>query len=198
MRDQIVPVRRGFVKWGRARSSVVPVTLNRRSHLLASFLDISDLRQAENDRVHLEAELSQARKMEALGTLAGGIAHDFNNILMAQIGFSELAIAKIGAELGVEKELQSVFTSAQCARELVQQILAFSRREACQRQAVRMKPLLTEALELFRASLPAGIDIRTDFAGDPVAMIDATQFHQVFMNLCTSARHAMKETGGTI
>lgn len=178
--------------------SVVPVTLNRRAHLLASFLDISDLRRAENDRVHLESELAQARKMEALGTLAGGIAHDFNNILMALIGFTELAMVKADAGSEIGKDLESVFKAAQRARELVHQILSFSRRDERQNKPVRIKPLVIETLDLFRATLPGGIGIKTVFTGDPVAMIDATQFHQVLMNLYTNARHAMKENGGTI
>ena len=178
--------------------NVTPVTLNRRPHLLASFLDISQLREAEMDRARLETQLAQAHKMEAIGTLAGGIAHDFNNILSAVIGFTELAIDGTPEDAPLSGYLQEIHTAGLRAKELVWQILAFSRREVPTLRPVALRSLVEEALKLIRASLPATITIDAQMDSDAPVMADATQIHQVLMNLCTNAWHAMEDGGGIL
>ncbi|WP_226048210.1 ATP-binding protein [Geobacter anodireducens] len=149
--------------------------------------------------MHLESQLRHAQKMEAVGTLAGGIAHDFNNILGAIIISTELALddAKEGASN--PELLEIVLNAAERGRNLVTQILAFSRQGEQKRQTVRMAPIVKECLKLLRASLPTTIDIRpTIRCEDAMASIDPTQIHQVIVNLCTNAAHAMHGKVGTL
>ena len=147
----------------------------------------------------LETQLRQAHKMEAMGTLAGGIAHDFNNILGAVLGYTELAMYKSRDGKDNRQDLEKVLAAGERAKNLVSQILSFSRQSDHERKPVQIVPILTEALTLLRASIPANIEIRTDLP-DNLANVsaDATQIHQVLMNLCTNAAHAMGETGGIL
>lgn len=161
--------------------------------------DITERKQAEEENRQLELQLRQAQKLEAIGTLAGGIAHDFNNILGAIIGYTELAQEDIAAEHRSRKRLQEVLKAGHRAKELVQQILAFSRQSVPERKPVAIALIIKEALKLLRATLPATIQIRTelDTKHDRV-VADPVQVHQVLMNLCTNAAHAMHEKGGTL
>lgn len=161
--------------------------------------DITPRKQAEAERSHLEAQLNQAQKMEAIGTLAGGIAHDFNNILGAILGFTELAAADIAPGSLPHQNLQEVLQAAQRAKELVQQILAFSRRSSPERRAIHVRPIVLEVAKLMRSALPSSIEVRTDYSGAPDRIVaDPVQIHQVLMNLCTNAGHAMEARGGTL
>jgi PAS domain S-box-containing protein len=149
------------------------------------------------EEMQLEAQLHQARKMEALGTLAGGIAHDFNNILMAIMGFSELAMAEAPEDSRLRSRLRRVLQAGERARDLVRQILAFSRRGELERAPLELGPLVKETLALLRATLPANIAIRRDIdsqAGTTLA--DPGQIHQIVMNLCTNAAYALEHAGG--
>lgn len=146
-----------------------------------------------------ERQMQQVLKLQAIGTLAGGIAHDFNNILFPIIGYTELALDDVPKESPTCKSLQEVLKAANRAKELVQQILTFSRQNGRERKPIRVSAIIGEALRLLRASIPRTIDILTEIdeaAGS--VMGDPTQIHQVAMNLCTNAYHAMLETGGRI
>lgn len=166
---------------------------------LGSGQDITELKQAEEKRRNLEARLRQSYKMEAIGTLAGGIAHDFNNILSSVLGFAEFAKIKLEKGKSIDNELDEVLKAGARARELVKQILTFSRKSEFKKNPIELPPLIKETLKFLRASLPTTIEIRQDLpSSGSMIMADPTQVHQVLMNLCTNAAYAMKETGGVL
>ncbi|KIX15340.1 ATP-binding protein [Dethiosulfatarculus sandiegensis] len=147
----------------------------------------------------LENQLRQAQKMEAMGSLAGGVAHDFNNILTAIMGYAELATEDIPEEHSSCLFMRQVLKAGGRAKELVRQILAFSRQETLEMKPVNLKQVLQETVNLLRASIPTSVDIRTKLhASRGLVMADQTQLHQVFMNLGANAAHAMREGGGVL
>jgi signal transduction histidine kinase/ActR/RegA family two-component response regulator len=146
-----------------------------------------------------ERQMQQVLKLQAIGTLAGGIAHDFNNILFPIIGYTEISMDDVPEDSPIRRNLEEILKAANRARELVQQILTFSRQNGRERKPIRVQLIAKEALRLLRASIPKTIDIRTDLEERCNAIMgDPTQIHQVIMNLCTNAYHAMQETGGTL
>jgi PAS domain S-box-containing protein len=147
----------------------------------------------------LQRQLQQAQKMEAIGTLAGGIAHDFNNILGAVVGYTELAAMDLIQGSQAHGHLQEVLKACRRARDLVKQILAFSRQSGQERVPLHLGSVVKEALKLLRSSLPTTIEIKVAIEPDlrPV-LADGTQIHQVIMNLCTNSAHAMEERGGLL
>jgi PAS domain S-box-containing protein len=154
-----------------------------------------------SESTRLKAQLLQAQKMEAIGTLAGGIAHDFNNILMAIIGYTQLAHSRAPEGSSVRRYLEQVLTAGSRARDLVTQILTFSRQAEQELKPVKVAPIVKEGLRLLRSSLPSTIEIREDIAVPPeggVVLADPTQIHQVLINLCTNARDAMAAKGGIL
>jgi len=147
----------------------------------------------------LERQLRQAQKMEAIGTLAGGIAHDFNNILAAILGYTELAKMDASVDSRVPENLNKVINASYRAKDLVTQILAFSRQSEHKLSPTNISLIIKEVLKLLRASLPATIEIRQHIKVNPGnVMADPTQIHQVLMNICSNAGHAMRDTGGTL
>ncbi len=167
--------------------------------LLGIVRDISARVRAESERKLLEESLRQSQKLESLGTLAGGIAHDFNNILTGMFGFIELARHDLPAAHPAQESLHQVLASGHRAKDLVRQILAFSRHQQGERLAVDLPLVVGEAVKLLRSTLPAKVelDTRLDPACPPI-LADPTQIHQIVMNLCTNAWHALPDRGGRI
>lgn len=146
------------------------------------------------DRKHLETQILQAHKMEAIGTLAGGVAHDFNNILAAILGYTELVLYDVPRQSRAWENLHEVLAAAQRATALVQQILTFSRSTAQDRQLIQLTPIVAEVLRLLRASLPSTIAIQQRYSAHNAMILgDATQIHQVLMNLGSNAAYAMRD-----
>jgi two-component system cell cycle sensor histidine kinase/response regulator CckA len=161
--------------------------------------DITEQRTAERQRRNLEEQLRQAQKMDALGTLSGGIAHDFNNILTGIIGNLQLAEMDLPQGHAATLSLDEAAKASRRARDLVARILSFSRLDQNDRLPTPLAPIVMEAVQLLRASLPSTIEIRTTIAKDcPAVLYAAAQIHQVIMNLGTNAAHAMRETGGVL
>jgi signal transduction histidine kinase/ActR/RegA family two-component response regulator len=151
------------------------------------------------ERQQLAEQFRQAQKMEAIGTLAGGIAHDFNNIIAAISGYTELAKLELGDAHPVVNHLDAVLTGSSRAASLVRQIMAFTRQQEHERHPIQLRHVVNEALNLLRASIPSSIDFDIDLDRDlPTVLADATQIHQVVMNLCTNAWHAMKDRPGKL
>ncbi len=152
-----------------------------------------------SDRKRMQSQLRQSQKMEAIGTLAGGIAHDFNNILQSILGYTGLARDSIETGHEAEEYLSVVMKAGLRARDLVQQILAFSRQSDLQLSVVDLSLIVRESTKLMRAAMPSTINIRTEMMDRDVHVLgDPVQLHQVLMNLCTNGGYAMRDTGGTL
>ena len=156
--------------------------------------DLSPKHKLDQERSVLEEQLRQSQKLEALGTLAGGVAHDFNNILAAILGNTRLALADAAGNEEVMTSLNEIRRAGHRAKDLVQRILSFSRRSPPSRKVVDMADLVNEAVTLLRATAPKSIaiDVRID-PGTPLVYVDPSQLHQVILNLCTNAVHAISD-----
>ena len=160
--------------------------------------DITEYKQAALERKNLAVQLEKSQKMEAIGTLAGGIAHDFNNILSGILGYAQLAELNLCSPAKARGHLSQIIKGAHRAAELTQQILTFSRKTEFEKQILSLYLVIKEALKLLRSSIPSTIDITEAIASKSKILADPTQMHQVVMNLCTNAYHAMDETGGVL
>ncbi len=163
---------------------------------VADALAVMILRHREaEEREELQRVVRQGQKLEAIGTLAGGIAHDFNNILTSILGYANLVREQCPPDSRMAEDVEQIITAGHRARDLVRQILAFSRQREGQPQPVQVRLLLKEALKLLRASLPATIEIRQELRDDGTVRADPAGIHQVIMNLCTNAYLAMGDKG---
>ena len=167
-------------------------------YLLGISEDITENKRAKEERNKLTAQLFQLQKLESIGNLAGGIAHDFNNILSAIIGFTEIVLDDVEKGSNVEECLQEVYKAGKRAKELVKQILTFARQSDEELKPIQAKPLIKEALNFLRSSIPTTIEIKQNIESSASIIGNPTQLHQVIMNLCTNAAHAMEEKGGTL
>jgi signal transduction histidine kinase/ActR/RegA family two-component response regulator len=153
----------------------------------------------ERERAELEKQLFQLQKMETIGTLAGGIAHDFNNILTPILGYTDMAREELPEESNLRFDIEQINNAALRGKDLVQQILTFSREVDFNKKPIQLQPIVSETLNLLKASLPPSVVIKQYL--DPkigTVLADPTHIHQIVMNLCTNANHAMMKTGGTL
>ncbi len=168
--------------------------------MIGTVQNITETKQAEEEKKRLESQLMQAQKMEAIGTLAGGIAHDFNNTLTTIMGFSELARMLPAAQNEeLQDHLSHIHKAGKRARDLVAQILTFSRKNHITTHPVQLSAIVKESLKMLRATIPTTIEFRQNIpAVSGQIMADPTQIHHVIMNLCTNAAHAMHNGVGTL
>jgi len=155
-----------------------------------------------SEQKELEKRLYRSQRLEAIGTLAGGIAHDFNNILTPIIGFTEMSLNSVNSgswDKKVQRNLNEVLFAANRAKELVNQILTFSRQREYEKKPITIEPIIKEVVKLLRSTLPSTIDIQQDMrTNNSPVLAEPTGIHQVIMNLCINAYHAMREKGGTL
>lgn len=175
----------------------------RTSQLSNANIDLTkeiEIRQKfERERAELEKQLFQLQKMETIGTLAGGIAHDFNNILTPILGYTDMALEELPPESNLRFDMEQINKAALRGKDLVQQILTFSREVDFEKKPIQLQPIISEVLNLLKASFPAGVEIKQHL--DPkvgTVLADPTHIHQIIMNLCTNANHAMMKSGGTL
>jgi PAS domain S-box-containing protein len=182
----------GSIVWTNVNGRAVRGNRNKLLYYEGIIQDITD-------RKVLEFQLRQAQKMEAIGTLAGGIAHEFNNILSAIMGYTDMALGKLNKKSPIRRYLGQAYKAGERARDLVKQILTFSRQSEEKLRPLRISLIVKEVLKLMRASLPSTITIRQDIQSDlDTVLADPAQIHQIMMNLCTNAAYAMRETKGEL
>ncbi|MCA1757265.1 MAG: response regulator [Bacteroidales bacterium] len=161
--------------------------------------EIETRKKYEKERAELETQLFQLKKMETIGTLAGGIAHDFNNILTPILGYTDMALEELPDESTLKFDLEQINNAAIRGKDLVQQILTFSREVNFEKKPIELNNVVVEVLNLLKGSFPPGIEVRQKL--DPetgTILADATHMHQIIMNLCTNASFAMIQTGGVL
>ena len=167
--------------------------------VLGVIQDITQRKAEELEKQHLEIKLLQAQKIKAIGTLAGGIAHDFNNILYPIIGFTEMSMQDLPENHPVQENLQDILQGAKRASDLVKQILAFSNQRELEHKPLALQNIITETLKLLRSIIPSNILIEKNLPENDIYIFaNSTEFHEVIMNVCTNAYHAMETTGGVL
>jgi signal transduction histidine kinase len=175
----------------------VPILYRGRPHALGMARDITGRKQADTERAQLEAQLRQAQRMEAIGHLTGGIAHDFNNLLASIMGYIVLATERetTTRDAKLTGYLEQALSSSRRARDLIQQMMTFSRGQRGAPRAISLPDALGESLKLLRSSLPSSLEIRTSIETAPAVMLDPVQLDQVLLNLSINARDAMNAAG---
>ena len=185
----------GNKKWLSISTSIVKDE-NNTVRVMAVMIDITDRKQAEKEKAEIEKQLRQAYKMEAIGTMAGGIAHDFNNMLAIIIGNAEMALHDIPEDGFSRHNIDQVLDASLRAKDLVKQILAFSRQTDKTARPINIIQATEDSLKLLRSTIPTSVEIRNKFELDErFIKVDPTQFHQVIINLCTNATQAMHDKG---
>jgi PAS domain S-box-containing protein len=199
IREYRVRTKDGRIIWLQESSQIVLDAAGQVDHITGVFFDITERKQAEEVQARLEAQLRQAQKMQAIGTLAGGIAHDFNNILGVMLGYAEMSLFSLKDDGPLKHRLQQILKAGQRGKDLVSQILAFSRPSKQSRNPVLVSSIVKETLKMLRATLPTTIELKQslDTQHDTI-MGDSTQIHQVLLNLCANAAHAMWDGGGVL
>ena len=188
----------GAIRWLQAKGRMFFGPEGKPARIVGFMLDVTDRHLAGEELQRMEHQLRQAQRLEAMGTLAGGIAHDFNNLLGAILGYGEMALRDAPAGSRLRRDVDSIMIAGERGRALVDRILAFSRSGVGERVAVQVEEVVRETLELFASKLPDGIAIEDRLPADGAAVMgDATQIHQVLMNLVTNAVQAMP-SGGTL
>jgi len=166
---------------------------------VAYIKDLTDLKIQEKEKFELEKQLRHAQKMETIGTLAAGIAHDFNNILSPIMGYTEISMLSLEKSNPLYSNLESILKSTNRAKDLIQQILIYSKQVEREKQTLCIQPLIKEVVKLIRASIPATVEIISEIDNDcPCISADTTQIHQAIVNLCTNAWQSMEKTGGIL
>lgn len=188
----------GGAVWVNVNGALIRDASGQPMRAVATIEDITERKRLEEEQAIVEAQLRQAQKLEALGTLAGGVAHDFNNILGIIMGYTELSKMETNEDSPLGKKLQNVLNASTRAKELVKQILAFSRRSEHRMFLLQFDLIVKEAMKMLRPSLPSTIVIKTEVVSKSAVFADPTQMHQVLMNLCTNAAHSMREKGGVL
>jgi len=197
--DTVVRTFNDEVRYVTVSYKVAPGHEESLDKVLVTLVDITEKTLADKQNIKLETQLQQSQKMEAIGTLAGGIAHDFNNILAAILGYAEMARDDCQPQSTVAKDLDKVLEGGNRAKDLVQQILAFSRQSEMEQIPLEPVSVVKEAIKMLRPSLPTTIEINQDITSNTGQILaDPTQIHQILMNLCTNAFHAMEDNGGKL
>lgn len=190
--------RDGSILWASVSGRLVEGGAGGGRYIEGFCMDISRQKLAEEALRVNEAQLRQAQKMEAMGTLASGIAHDFNNILSPIMGYTEMCIDRLPEERAERGYLEEVLKATQRAQGLVSRILAFSRGAERERKPIEVKPVVGEVAKLLQSAFPASIEIRQDIRSGGRVLADPVEIHQVVMNLCTNALFAMDEEAGGV
>jgi DNA-binding response OmpR family regulator len=161
--------------------------------------ELAERKKAEKAKAEMEKQLRQAYKMESIGTLASGIAHDFNNILFPIIGYAEMLRLEEFEDQSIQNGLNSIYVGALRARELIDQILSFSRQTEQELKLMKVDPIIKETMRFIRSSIPSTVTIKQNIQnGRGLINANPTQIHQIIMNLATNAYHAMEDDGGTL
>ena len=185
----------GEIVWGSTTVSIVRDKDGKALYALAMIEDITQRRQAEEEKAALQSQLLHAQKMEAVGQLAGGVAHDFNNILMAMMGYGNLLQMKMEASDPLRMYVDHIITATGKAAHLTQSLLTFGRKQVMELKACKVAALINDAEKLLRRLLPEDIELQIVLDADPTVMADMMQIDQVLMNLATNARDAMPRGG---
>ncbi len=166
------------------------------TNIVINHEDITEKVKTEKENRLLQEQVLHSQKMESIGTLAGGIAHDFNNILGIIMGFSELSLSFLNQQDKLESNLKKIISASERAKEMVQQILDFSRKSDLQMEELNLPLIISETRTFLRSSIPTSINLISDIENNLGPILgNATQINQVLMNLCTNASHAMEKTG---
>ena len=196
VRNYRLVIKDGNIIWIQERGYIVCNPNGDIEYVSGVFYDITDRKEAEEDKKKLEDQLLQAQKMESIGTLAGGIAHDFNNILGIILGNTELAMDDVSEWHPARHNLQEVQTAGLRAKDVVRQLLSFARKTRLEKKPTNVIPIIKESLDLMRSSIPTSIEIRQNMPKDiDTILADPTQIAQILINLSTNADHAMPDGG---